>query len=109
MKYKTIISLLLCIPFIYHKNINAHQPSSKTKKIVGLLQIRNEAILIEQCLHALSFYTDAMVILDDASQDDTVKICQECAQKYHIESILQNESSAWENRSESDNRQKLLD
>lgn len=81
----------------------------KQKKIVGLLQIRNESVLIEQCLRALSMYTDGIIILDDASSDDTVKKCQAVAQKYHIEKIIQNQTSAWENRTESDNRQKLLD
>lgn len=79
------------------------------KKIVGLVQIRNEAAIIEQCLHALSFYTDAIVILDDASDDNTVKIVQSVAQKYHVEKIVCNEASAWLHRTESDNRQKLLD
>jgi len=78
-------------------------------RIVGLMQIRNESCIIEQCLHALSLYTDAIVILDDASSDDTVQICASEAQKYHIEKIICNETSAWEHRTEGDNRQKLLD
>jgi glycosyltransferase involved in cell wall biosynthesis len=79
------------------------------KKIVGLLQIRNEATLIEQCLHALSLYTDAIVILDDASDDNTLEIVESVADTYHIEKIVRNGTSAWEHRAESDNRQKLLD
>jgi len=81
---------------------------AKAPLIVGLVQIRNESVLIEQCLHALSEYTDAIVILDDASSDDTVKICESVAQKYQVKKIICNETSAWENRTESDNRQKLL-
>lgn len=81
----------------------------KPKKLVGLVQIRNESVLIEQCLHALSLYTDEIVILDDASDDNTVLICKSIAEKYHIEKIIQNQTSAWENRTESENRQKLLD
>jgi hypothetical protein len=49
------------------------------------------------------------VILDDASHDDTVKICESIAEQYHIESIIRNDKSAWEYGKESDNRQKLLD
>jgi hypothetical protein len=79
------------------------------KKIVGLMQIRNESAVIEQAVHALSLYTDAIVILDDASHDDTVHICKAIAEQYHIESIMCNETSAWEHGKESDNRQKLLD
>jgi glycosyltransferase involved in cell wall biosynthesis len=78
------------------------------KKIVGLVQIRNESAMIEQCLHALSFYTDAIVILDDASTDDTVKICESVADKYHIEHIIKNDNSSWETRYESYKLQKLL-
>ncbi len=110
-KIKRIIFVSTLKLFLMMSVCNNHSifAQSKSKKIVGLLQIRNESVLIEQCLHALSFYTDAMVILDDASQDDTVKLCKECAHTYRIEAILQNESSAWEHRSESDNRQKLLE
>ncbi len=73
------------------------------------MQIRNEAPIIEQTIHALSLYTDAIVVLDDASSDDTVNICRSIAHRYHIESIICNEQSAWEHGQESDNRQKLLD
>lgn len=83
--------------------------AQKKAKIVGLVQIRNESLVIEQCLHALSLYTDAIVILDDASDDNTVAVCTSIASKYHIEKIICNETSAWLHRTESDNRQKLLD
>jgi hypothetical protein len=82
---------------------------SAPKKIVGLMQIRNEASVIEQAVHALSLYTDAIVVLDDASHDGTVDVCQNIASKYRIESIVCNQQSAWEHGKESDNRQKLLD
>ena len=93
-KIKRIIFVSTLKLFLMMSVCNNHSifAQSKSKKIVGLLQIRNESVLIEQCLHALSFYTDAMVILDDASQDDTVKLCKECAHTYRIEAILQNET-----------------
>ena len=83
--------------------------NQKTQKIVGLMQIRNESAVIEQAVRALSLYTDAIVVLDDASTDNTVGICRSIANQYHIESIICNEISAWEHGKESDNRQKLLD
>lgn len=60
-------------------------------KIVGLLPARNESAIIEQCLHALSFYTDAIIYLDDASDDNSIAIVEACAKKYNIEKIIKKE------------------
>lgn len=95
------ISLFLC--FLHFEQ------TATAQKIVGLLQVRNESAIIEQCLHALSFYTDAIVLVDDASNDQTVNIVRSVAQAYNVEKIICNETSAWLCRTESDNRQKLLD
>lgn len=78
------------------------------KKIVALLQIRNEQEVVEQCLRMLSLYADGIVVLDDASNDDTVQIVQSLMGELPIEEIIQNEVSAWQNGSERDNREKLL-
>lgn len=78
-------------------------------KIVGLVQVRNEALVIEQTLRALAFYTDAIVVLDDASEDTTVAIIESLAQELSIASILKNKRSAWQVSTENENRQKLLD
>ena len=48
--------------------------TANTSKIVGLMMVRNESAIIEQTLRALAVYTDALVILDDASCDNTVDI-----------------------------------
>ena len=37
-------------------------------KIIGLVTVRNERLMIGQCLKALSYYIDAIVVLDDASE-----------------------------------------
>jgi tetratricopeptide (TPR) repeat protein len=58
------------------------------KKIVGLIPARNESKIIEQCLHALSLYTDAIVYLDDASDDNSVAIVESVASQYHVEKII---------------------
>lgn len=105
---KKYVRLILFWCFLVFQYASLHS-APLSKKIVGLMQIRNESVVIEQTVHALSLYTDAIVILDDASHDDTVNICRSIAEHYHIESIICNEQSAWEHGKESDNRQKLLD
>jgi glycosyltransferase involved in cell wall biosynthesis len=57
-------------------------------KIVGLIPARNEAKIIEQCLHALSLFTDAIVYLDDASDDNSITIVESVADKYNIVKII---------------------
>lgn len=74
-------------------------------KIVGLIAARNEEHIIQQCLQALSLYTDAIVFLDDASTDNTLAIVQSVATRYHIETILCN--TQWF-RDEPGDRNKLL-
>jgi len=74
-------------------------------KIVGLVPARNESPIIEQCLRALSLYTDAIVYLDDASTDDTLAIVKSLAQECNIEKIIAKEK--WY-RDEPGDRNKLL-
>lgn len=62
--------------------------SRECPKIVGLIPARNEAQIIEQCLHALSLFTDAIVYLDDASDDNSVEIVESVASQYHVERII---------------------
>lgn len=57
-------------------------------KIVGLVHARNEQNIIAQCLKALSLYTDAIVFLDDASTDDTVKRVRDIREECRIERII---------------------
>jgi glycosyltransferase involved in cell wall biosynthesis len=82
---------------------------NKKPKIIGLVQIRNEQEIIEQCLRALACYTDAIVVLDDASQDNTVPLIKALAQELHIETVIENQRSAWQHSTENANRQKLLE
>ena len=60
----------------------------KPKKIVALLPARNEELIIEQCLRALSKYADAIVYLDDASEDNTVAIVESLAKECRVERII---------------------
>lgn len=57
-------------------------------KIVGLVAARNEEKIIEQCLRSLSYYADAIVFLDDASDDDTLQIVRAIAGECKVEKIL---------------------
>lgn len=61
---------------------------AQEKKIVALLPVRNEELLIEQCLRALACYADAIVVLDDASDDSTLEIVHRLKDECKIEVIL---------------------
>ncbi len=81
----------------------------EASKIVGLIQVRDEEYFIEQCLKALSLYTDAIVVLDDGSRDKTRRILRKLAEKLSIEKVIKHKESSWQVRDERYNRQKLLD
>ncbi|HSW73678.1 MAG TPA: glycosyltransferase family A protein [Candidatus Limnocylindria bacterium] len=70
--------LILTIPCI----------AQKPPKIVGLLAVRNEQNYIAQCLRTLCLYTDAIVILDDASDDNTVAIIKSLAKQCNVAKII---------------------
>jgi glycosyltransferase involved in cell wall biosynthesis len=74
-------------------------------KIVGLIPARNESKIIEQCLHALSYYTDAIVYLDDASDDNSLEIVESVAAQYNVEKIIK--KKVWQ-RDEPGDRNALL-
>lgn len=61
-------------------------------KIVGLVPVRNEQIFITQCLKALSLYTDAIIVLDDYSTDNTVEIIESLTEECNIERIIKKKS-----------------
>ena len=75
------------------------------KKVVGLIPARNESGIIEQCLRALSLYTDAIVYLDDASDDNSVAVVKSVATKYQVEKIIR--KKVWK-RDEPGDRNALL-
>ncbi len=79
--------------------------SIKRKKIVGLVPGRNEQIQIAQCLRCLAQFTDAIVYLDDCSDDDTLKIVKSLRVECNIERII--EKKTWE-RDEPKDRNDLL-
>lgn len=44
--------------------------------IVGITRVRNESVIIKSTLDRLRGYLDFVIVLDDASTDDTVHICE---------------------------------
>jgi len=50
--------------------------------------MKNEEIMIEQCLRALALYTDAIIVLDDASEDRSVNIVTSLIDECTIEKII---------------------
>ena len=61
---------------------------ARDPKIIGLMQVRNEATIIEQTLRILALYTDSIIVLDDASDDETVDVVKKLAQELNIEKII---------------------
>lgn len=74
-------------------------------KIVGLVPVRNEESIIEICLRALSLFTDAIVVLDDCSIDNTINVIRSIKKDCNIEKIITKEK--WY-RDEPGDRNKLL-
>lgn len=102
MRFIIIVSMwLLCITSI----VGIDQKS----KIVALMEVRNEEILIGQCIVCLQPYVDGIVIIDDASTDNTPALLETLAKEYKIEKIIHRTISTRENGYESDNLQLLLD
>lgn len=89
-------------------NLGFYTHAKQKYKIVAYMQVRNEENIIEQALRCLSYYVDAMVILDDASTDTTPAILERLRHELPIERIIYNETSAWLTGGESDSMQKLL-
>lgn len=78
----------------------------RTPKIVALIPVKNEEIFIEQCLKAIALIADAIVILDDASEDNTLAIVESLADECRVERIIK--KTTWKCR-EGDNRNELLE
>lgn len=85
--------------------INHRCQSWENPKIIGLVPGRNESRFIKQCLKSLALYTDAIVYLDDASDDDSLQIVESLAQECRVEAIIRKE--VW-HRDEPGDRNALL-
>lgn len=80
MKLKLSVYILLLVA-------SAPCPSFASK-IVGLVPGRNESPFIYQHLKALSLFVDAIVYLDDASEDNSVEIVKLISKECKIEKII---------------------
>ncbi len=82
-----VILISITTSFSANSPINSSATLHK-QKIVGLLPVRNESHIIAQGLKTLSLYCDAIVVLDDASTDNTVEIIESLIAECHIEKII---------------------
>lgn len=78
---------------------------NKASKIVALAALRNEKIFVWNYLKMLEKYADAIIVLDDASTDNTVEIVRSLAKECRIERII--EKKEWK-RDERGDRELLL-
>ncbi|MCL5095947.1 MAG: FkbM family methyltransferase, partial [Candidatus Omnitrophica bacterium] len=74
-------------------------------KIVGLVPARNEHERLEFCLRALAKYTDAIVYLDDCSDDNSLGVVESLAESCRIERVIR--KTRW-HRDEPGDRNALL-
>ena len=81
-------------------------PAPAGMRIIGLVPGRNESQRLAFCLRALARYTDAIVYLDDFSEDDSVKVVESLAAECRVERILRKDR--WY-RDEPGDRNRLLD
>jgi glycosyltransferase involved in cell wall biosynthesis/Flp pilus assembly protein TadD len=84
----------------------AHPTRPGQPRIIGLVPARNEAGRLPFCLRALARFTDAIVYLDDFSDDDSVRVVEAVAAECRVERILT--KKVW-NRDEPGDRNALLE
>lgn len=84
---------------------NTPEIQAHPAKIIGLVPVRNEALIIEQCLRGLAPYVDEIIILNDASEDDTLDIIYRVGPSCKVSHVLN--KPVW-NRNESFDRNMLL-
>jgi cytochrome c-type biogenesis protein CcmH/NrfG/glycosyltransferase involved in cell wall biosynthesis len=92
---KATLKAGMATPEFYPFSILGAAPGVKAgmPKIVGLVPGRNEAPRLRFCLRALARYTDAIVYLDDCSEDDSVEVVKSLAAECRVERILRKD--AW--------------
>jgi len=108
MQNKSFFSWIITITISLTPHLFFAQTSNHTKKkpkIVALVPARNESFLIEQCLRGLALYADAIIVLDDASEDNTVEIVKSIAKECKVEKIIKRKK--W-HRDEPFNRSRLF-
>ncbi|PHX57422.1 FkbM family methyltransferase [Tychonema bourrellyi FEM_GT703] len=77
------------------------------KKIVALIETKNESIQIAFCIRAVAKFVDAICVHDDVSDDNTVEIVESLRKEYPIERIIR-KTESWQ-YSETGRQKPLLD
>ena len=88
------IEIMKCCPEYLEKNsienseitFSEKKDYSKNSRIIAMYRIKNESRWIKQSLQSISDICEEIVILDDGSTDDTVKICENFPQVVEIHS-----------------------
>ena len=76
-------------------------------RIIGLVPVRNEEARIGFCLHALALVADAIIVLDDNSDDRTVAVVEGLAKACKVVQIISKDGQGWF-RNETGDRNLLL-
>jgi glycosyltransferase involved in cell wall biosynthesis len=99
-RMKKLFLVLLVMSGIFFNVSIAKEP-----KIVALLAVHNERLFIKQALKGLALYADGIVLLDDASDDDTLALVESLKDECKIERIIS--KKVW-HRDEAGDRNLLL-
>jgi hypothetical protein len=94
---KNIAILYFCIFNLY---------TCHASKIVGLVAVHNESSFIKHCLQAMAEYTDAIVVLDDVSEDDTVAVIESVARECNVERLIR--KTVWQRDEKGDKNMLLM-
>lgn len=89
----------------YQKPAGHGSAAQQRDKIIALIPARNEAARLPFCLRALKPYVDAVVYLDDCSDDDSVRVVEAIAAECRVERIIR--KTVW-HRDEPGDRNALL-
>lgn len=88
------------VPQFKQENMVSNKPAADRQRIVLSMTVRNEeGRYLERVLDGIEAYIDEAVILDDASSDRTVEICESLLQRVPHR-IIRNEASMFANEVE---------
>lgn len=103
---KIVFNLIIAYRFYQKQYVILSKKPSKTPYVLGIILMRNEALILQDTLDHLSKIADKIIVFDDCSNDGSRKIAE---QHHAVIAIIQNKK--WmSNRiyEESINRQTLL-
>ncbi len=95
--------LMLLILFFLVSFFTNNYAQQKPTKIVGILAAHNESTIIATSLLTMACYTDAIVVLNDASQDRTLEIIESLKKTCNIEKILHKKEWVRDERADKNN------